>query len=213
MRVTSNIELDERISTTTSAAQGDANVWRNSLLAHATADDIARSVVAQLGDALPEAMRSPAVVRSAVVAAVAANEGERTTSNIIRIGATTADPELSALIADTWAIAFVDYVNNLYGEVPAATLRSVEDERMRMRAAYDAAQAAYEAFLAGNRIDELQRQISAKENLRTTLLNQAIGLANNVIVTDTQNRLAIYGALAHIPAESQANAVRFQRVG
>lgn len=210
-RITSTIELDERVSTTASASQTDQLIWRNSLLAHAVSDDIARVVTEQLKDELPAEMQSPSVLARMVKADIASGSDTRSSSNIIQISVTTPDPEISARVADTWAVAFVDYVNNLYGEVPEATLLRVEEERQRARTAYEAAQAEYEAYLGNNRLNELNRQITVKDSLRTAIIASAVQIANTVAVSETVARLELYQALMGLPAESQLEAVQLQQ--
>lgn len=161
VRTVSEVTFDERFTTQSETVPaGSVASRRAALLALAEQPALAVDVIAELGEALPEELRTPAALADAVSAALATSESLRTDSDLIRITATSTSAEVAAQIATSWARAYVRNVNQVYGQVPNDVLESVEQERSAAEATYQAAQTALEGYRARSRIDELSRQIA-----------------------------------------------------
>jgi uncharacterized protein involved in exopolysaccharide biosynthesis len=164
VRTVSDVTFDERF-TTQPEALNTANISarRNALLALAVSPALAAQVVEEMAAVLPEDRNNASALARHVTAAMAANGG-RGDSDLIRITATSADPERAARIATTWARAYVEQVNAVYGSVPDDRLASVVAQQATAKADFDAAQSAYEAFLNSTRYWELSRLVTDKED-------------------------------------------------
>jgi uncharacterized protein involved in exopolysaccharide biosynthesis len=105
VRTVSDVTFDERF-TTQPEALNTANISarRNALLALAVSPALAAQVVEEMAAVLPEDRNNASALARHVTAAMAANGG-RGDSDLIRITATSADPERAARIATTWARA------------------------------------------------------------------------------------------------------------
>ena len=164
VRTVSDVTFDERFTTTADTlSAATVSARRNALLALAVSPALAAQVVQQLRDILPEDRSEPTALARYVTAAMAANGG-RGDSDLIRITATSADPERAAMIATEWARAYVAQVNAVYGSVPDERLASVVAQQATAKAEFDAAQLAYEQFLNTTRYWELSRLVSDKDN-------------------------------------------------
>jgi uncharacterized protein involved in exopolysaccharide biosynthesis len=211
-RLASNIEIDERVVTTSNTPQIDLNSWRTSLLQLVESSVVANRVIEELGDELPSNLRSPAVLLNVITAKLLTAENGGTPSNIIRVTATTVDPDLAASLANSWAEQFVTYVNGLYGEVPQAMLESVETELEQSRLAYETAQVALEEFVATNQMDTLDRQILQKSKLRDELMLNHTQMLTAAVTSGYQARLSLYSTLAQIPAEHASEVIQAQSI-
>jgi uncharacterized protein involved in exopolysaccharide biosynthesis len=212
-RLSSNIELDDRVSTSAGAGQGDQNGWRTSLLQLVNSSDVANAVLAELKDALPVSLQSPEALAGVISASIPLSADERYASNIIRVTATTATPDVSAKIANSWAHHLVDYINGLYGEVPETMIQSVTAERDDALANYQTAQKAYEDFVATNQISVLTRQVDEKSTLRNELMLNYTRMLTSVVSTEYNARLDLYNSLANAPATYAASLIEAQTKG
>lgn len=164
VRTVSDVTFDERFTTQPeTVAAANIAARRNALLALAVSPALAAQVAEELGDSLPESASNPAALARTVSAAMATNGG-RGDSDLIRITARSADPERSALVATTWARAYVEQVNGVYGSVPDDRLASVVAQQTAARADYDAAQATYSEYLKTSSYWELSRRVADAEN-------------------------------------------------
>lgn len=212
-RLLSNIELDDRVSTTSSTSQMDANSWRTSLLQLAKSSVVANAVYEELKDELPSTLQTPASLIDVIESTSPQSADERYASNIIRISATTSDPELSAKIANSWTTHLVAHINGLYGEVPEATIDSVSTERETALQEYQAAQAAYQDFVASNHISGLDRQILEKTTLRDEIMLSYNRMLTTTVSTEYDARLKLYTALTNAPVDYATALVASQSAG
>ena len=53
--------------------------------------------------------------------------------------------------------------NRVYGQVPDEMIASIQEERASAEQAYTAAQSELQSFMAGSRMDEVFRQVTAAE--------------------------------------------------
>lgn len=209
-RLLSTIELDSRVSTSTGANQNDQNGWRASLLQLSRSSVVAAEVYGELKDALPPALQSPERLMGLVTVSVPLSLDERFASNIIRITVSSTDPEISAMIANSWAVHLVDYINSLYGEVPESTIASVTSELESIFDRYQAAQKDFEAFVADNQIDKLSRQIQQKTLVRDEIMKNYSTMLTSVLNSDYSNRVEFYKTLANAPVAHAISLVNAQ---
>jgi uncharacterized protein involved in exopolysaccharide biosynthesis len=205
-RFTSNINIDERFDTNVNAVPVDNSTWRNSLVALVYNEMIAASVIEELGDGLPDDLKQPSVLQGLVSAEVPTNEDGRET-NLVRINARTLDPALSALIADSWTRHYIDYINSVYGQVPASTIADVSTEHDAAFEAYEMAQTALEEFIANNQIDALEREIFEKSNLRSNLVANYNRVLSETVSSNFDAQLKVYNSLSSFAANSAFNAL------
>ena len=86
-------------------------------------------------------------------------------SELIEITAEMHDPALATAIANAWATSYEGLINATYGTtVPDNLMPAIKDQMAESKAAYEEAQAVLAAFLAENRVDELQGQIAEKQS-------------------------------------------------
>lgn len=91
-------------------------------------------------------------------------------SDGIRIDVRYKDSDLAAKIANLWGEAYVRHVNTIYSSGGATiSLETVNNETVRSKGEYDAAQQALVDFITNNQIDELNRQITEKQAIVTAL--------------------------------------------
>jgi uncharacterized protein involved in exopolysaccharide biosynthesis len=164
--------------------------------------DIARTVLNTLEDQLPEEDRSVATLLEAVEGAIAEN------SDAVRIKVTYSNPELSAEIANQWADAYVQHVNQVYSSRGRSELLGeVQSQVEDARAAYAQAQEAYENYLASSQISALQREIDylglrieALKSTRDSVLNQQTQKKTTDLELYYQKLQEIEGALKNARA-------------
>jgi uncharacterized protein involved in exopolysaccharide biosynthesis len=85
-------------------------------------------------------------------------------SNLIQITVTFAEPEQAAWIANAWAEAYVDHINDLYG-IEAASLDTIQGQVDDAQRVYERAEQALISFSATDRSADLAHQIADKEAL------------------------------------------------
>ena len=184
-----------------------------SLLQLSRSSVVATAVYAELKDQLPSSMQSPERLLRYVVAEVPLSEDERFSSNIIRVTVTTTDPAVSAMLANSWAHHMVDFINGLYGEVPETTIVSVTAERDDAFSEYQAAQVAYENFIADNQIDSLNRQIQQKNRVRDEIMTNYTRMLTALVSSEYNTRLDLYETLAASPVAYAVAMISAQSEG
>jgi uncharacterized protein involved in exopolysaccharide biosynthesis len=212
-RLSSNIELDDRVSTSSASMQTDQNGWRTSLLQLASSSVVANVVLEELEEDLPALYRSPDALIAMIAATNPLSEDERFASNLIRISATSEDPEVAALVANSWARHLIDYINGLYGEVPESMIESVRAERDQALLDYQAAEKAYEEFVASSQIAVLTRQIQEKTLLRDAILANYSTLLTAVVNTEYTASVNLYTTLANASVEHASAVIAAQSAG
>jgi uncharacterized protein involved in exopolysaccharide biosynthesis len=140
---------------------------------------IAQTVIDELGNRLPEEVRSISSLLKMVKGNVAAK------SDSIEILVTYKDPVLAADLANTWAGAYVDHVNAIYsGEGTDEVYQSVQRQTAEAKSEYDQAQSALESFLAANQANEYQRQIDEQQTMIDSF-SMARTLSASTIISNT----------------------------
>jgi succinoglycan biosynthesis transport protein ExoP len=139
----------------------DQTARRTSMTTIATSPDIAAAVIAKIGDRLDLQQRIPANLLTSITAV---NSGD-----LIKITAKAGSPETAALIANTWAQEYESRVNSIYGDNPLSPTE-VQSQADAAKSDYDQKEAALIAYLRGNPIDDLTRQIAQKRQTLTDLV-------------------------------------------
>lgn len=170
-RVESNVSFDPKFKTDAQQTQmTDLRARRAALLGLASNGTVAASVVKQLGDKLSAQEQNPSRLMESVRAVISSDSnktGVPTTSDLnsdlIQIVARADEPEKAAAIANTWAKAYVDQVNAIYGQVSSDVSPSVEAQLAKAQADYQTSQHNLQVFLAGSKIDETKQEITSAQ--------------------------------------------------
>lgn len=210
-RLASDVQLDERISTTNTGTAGDNPAGRSSLMELTKSSTIAQKVIAELGTELPTELSSPDKLIEAITVENPNAGDARAASSILRIHVVTEDRDLSARIANAWANHTIEFINGLYGEVPNSTLQTVGDELAQAKATYDATEVARQAFIADNNIAFLQREIDRREALHASITvnyNQAL---TSVIASNYSVRINLFNLAANYPIRATGDLLELER--
>ncbi|MFM7172388.1 MAG: Wzz/FepE/Etk N-terminal domain-containing protein, partial [Caldilinea sp.] len=167
-RTSRDIQFDENFRTTLDA-ENPANTRRVALVGLVASNAVAEVVAKELSDAFDEEERAPTELLKQLEAAAVTAPGSRTEGDLIQITARAGEPEKAAELATTWAKAYVEYANRLYGDVPVQLIESVQNELAQAQVAYDSAQTKLETFLSANGVGSLERRITEKTNLIDSL--------------------------------------------
>lgn len=216
-RIVTNVNLDDnfRTSMNTGLTGQDVNARRTSLLGLVKNGTVASLVIEELGPLLD------GVSQSDLLRKIEASYVGGDLSDLMQISATADSPEIAAAIANSWAKHYINHINSLYGELPVEMAEVVERELDNARAGYEAAQQAYEDFLANNDIQTLTRQIEEKQNV-IRLLQKSRQSSLQGIITQTltyrQDIVATYldtiqeNRLLALTGEQEANRALIQSV-
>lgn len=209
VRTVSDVNFDERFRTNPEELRTDTaslSARRSALLGLVATGAIAQEVIAQLGDTLTVEEQNPANLLEMVEATLGSPDGVRTDSDLIRIKITADEPEKAAAIANAWARLYVSEVNTIYGQVPNEVLASIENELAAAEQQYLTSQANLEAFIAGNRIDELSSLVTVLQQR----IEQEVSLQKAYLLQweDTQEQLATVAALRTQIAQGGEGAAR-----
>jgi capsular polysaccharide biosynthesis protein len=215
VRTVSEITLDPRFTTTSGTdiryIATNASAWRNALLALAEAPAIAQQVVEQLGDVLDPQERIPDNLARQVQADLVGAGGSSSSSDLMRITATTDSPDKAARIATVWAETYVRMANQIYGQAPDELLASIQAEQVQAESNYKKAQTALEEFIASNRLDDLNRQITEKQDIIDQIAKARAALTATYFDTETGNQTARFERWLQVSrALDQARTLRAQ---
>ena len=136
----------------------DINARRKALEALVKSSSVASEVIAKLGASLEPEERGVEALLEIV----------ETESNgdLIGIKVEGEDPSKIAAIANAWGEAYEKYVNELYSG-RAQSPANIQAQVAEAEDSYQKAEEALTQFLGDNRIDELNREIQAKQKLIT----------------------------------------------
>jgi len=196
VRTVSDVNFDERFRTNAEELGVDTaslNARRSALLGLVATGAIAQEVIDELGTILNEEEQNPANLLEMVEAELASASGGSNSSDLIRIKIIADDSEKAATIANAWARIYVRTVNTIYGQVPDEVLTSIETELATAQQQYLTSQAALEAFIATNRIDELSSLVTVLQQN----INQEVSLQQAYLAQwqQTQEQLSTVRAL------------------
>ena len=165
------ISFDPKIQTTTED-QLTQKSYQDTLVGLVKAGSVAETVFEKHQNILPENIKS---VTDLLKKVDASNTGD-----VISITVSDADPARAAQLADAWAAAYVDYVNQLYGNQTAPLLVEVEAQAAEAEQSYKSAQSKLEDFLKNNRISALQREVSVRQAHTKALLDEKYNLLTQI---------------------------------
>lgn len=183
VRTSTDVRFDERFTTTSEPENVDSNSRRMALIALVNSGDIAQQVINELGDNLPARLQDPAALLEVVKGGMATVDGRSGQSDLINIVVNADSAETAATIANVWAAAYVQQVNNVYGQVPDDMLRSVELQLAAAQQTYEGAQAQLESHLADSPRDALVRESKSMSETLLVLLETQMDL-----LTSTNDR-------------------------
>lgn len=151
------------VSDTDPNAQGlDTVARRRSLVTIGSSPGFTLQVIDQLGTLLPEELRDPAELQRSLSVA---SDGD-----VIRVSVLSDNPELAALIANTWASIYVKRVNEVFAE-GALTTDTLETQAVEAKKDYEAKESALVADIQSTPLERLKRQ-------QDTLIQQLNSLGN-----------------------------------
>jgi uncharacterized protein involved in exopolysaccharide biosynthesis len=210
-RVKSDISFDDRYRTLSEEElqmlRGDAR--RSALLGLVANSAVAEMVITDLGSALTEEERNPAVLLEQVSAETVTSSNARADSDLIRITVESDSPERAAMIANAWAHHYVQHVNTLYGSVPAELMVSVKNDLEKARVEYEATQDQLETFIAADNSGRLQRLIQEKEAIITSIQTGKQTAVQSLVDKELAARQQI--AAAYIDTLAQNRLFGFQK--
>ena len=168
---------EEQLLTSGGAGLVDRRARLQSYVQLVESPAVAQQVLDELGAQFPDANLSVSSLLSAVSGSLVSG------SDSIMITVVYNDPELAAIIANTWASAYVNQVNDIYSEKGAAeSYAAVLRQMEKSDETYQQAQRDLEAFLAESQVAELERRITEQEAIvedlsaaRNSILTQAVG--------------------------------------
>jgi len=134
--------------------------------------------------------------------------GIRKGSDLIEIKVTCNDAAKAARIANTWGSEYEKYVNAIYSDAPESYAQ-VEHQTTAAKAEYDEAEAALTAFVAENRIDDLNRQIGEKQQIIASLQSGRQTALTTVI--DEQMKAQKQIIAAYINAQASNRLLAFNK--
>jgi capsular polysaccharide biosynthesis protein len=212
IKTRTDVTFDERIRTvtgedpvTTTRSSSSVQDRANELAALVENGAIATDVIVRLKDQLPEAYRDPQVLVGKINATVM-NPG-----GMIAVTAVDSDPEMAALLANTWASSYEQYVNTLYSGAATGYSKSVQTELQRAKGSYEEAQGALEAFLPTNKVDALTREIADKEAMLDVLSTGKTTAISTTIEQQLLNQTQIINAYMTAQVSNQLLAFNKQQ--
>lgn len=121
---------------------------------------IAEQVAEQIKEDLAPEEQDPVVLMERVSGSLEGGGGASGSSgSLIRITATHPDAATATLIANTWAKAYVEYINELYSGQTESYV-SVQQQAETAQGTYEQTQESLASFMAENQIGDLARQIT-----------------------------------------------------
>jgi uncharacterized protein involved in exopolysaccharide biosynthesis len=98
-------------------------------------------------------------------------------TDTIQISFTYSDPLLAAEIANAWGMAYVQWINDLYGGSSSGTsFLASQAQTSQAKTDFEKAQAVLDDYIAQNRIDEYNRQINDISSINDSLREARISV-------------------------------------
>lgn len=160
----SEISLEPKFRTVSDQAVAKADLVsrRDALVGLVRNAAIATQMITTLGDQLPTELRDPVILVEMV-------GGQGGPGDLIEITVRANRPEWVVLVANTWAVEYEKYVNQIYSGDAAKSKKELSQQVDKARGDYESAQHALVDMLTRNRMDELKQQIEEKQNLVKSL--------------------------------------------
>lgn len=180
LRSRTEVEFDPRIRTLSDYELANAGISarQDALMALVTGNQVVQRVLDDIGEHLDADERNIKNLREMV-------ETE-TAGDLININVQHEDPEVAALIANSWAKHYEQYVNSVYSSSPVIG-SNVADQVAAAEQHYNETQQTLEAFTAEEQILMLEREIASRE-AQLQSFRQAL-MRIQVIPTDTNQAL------------------------
>lgn len=169
-----NVAIDEKFGVVT---KEESRFYRQQIVGRRAAlvglvhkADLAQAISETLP---PSAEYSPSslllsISAKLVTVGVAAQHPE---SDLIRITARMESPQRAKYVADTWAEAYVQDMNQLYEAVPQQVIAKILQERDTVRQQYQDAEATLQQFMIESQIDFLAMRIDTMNTLNDELMH------------------------------------------
>jgi capsular polysaccharide biosynthesis protein len=208
---TVSVSFEESIRTQSEEEQSyllrraqDLEARRQALGALVVNATIAQKVAARLEGQLPEEKGTPRALLGAV-------EGS-TEGDAVVILAHASDPDIVALIANTWAEEYETHINSIYATtVGVGSLASLQAEAADAWEEYSAVQDAFERFMSTTRIDEYNRLIDEKRSIIATLSQGKTAAVATLVETELEATARIMSAYINAQADSLLLAFQKER--
>ncbi len=203
-RVASEISLDERMQTVVDDLGGASRStsYRAALLELARNDELAVSVIEDMGYLLPDHQRTPEKKKNSIDVRMPFAQDGRTPSDILQFTATADSPELATEIVNSWATQYIENVNALYGEVPSDAIETLRDELIIAEDTYRTAQLEYVSFLSESKRETFSRQLRENIALRDALEAGRTQTIAAIQADDQTTKLAYFLAMTEVQRES-----------
>jgi len=172
---------------------------RKALTALVESGEVASEVLAGLGSILDPEEQEVAALLKMVKA--------ETEGDMIKIKVRAKDPKKAAAIANAWGEAYEKYVNGVYSGMPQS-LSDIQAQAAAAKRDYEEAEAALIEFMADNRIDELNRQISEKQQIISSLQSGKQTAITTVINKELQARSQIISEYINTQVNNRLIAFR-----
>lgn len=159
-----NVNFETRIDT--SGETGTSNLLNNDLPNIALSDAVVFDLFDQLRDQLPPAIDSYTVLADKLSAAT------ETRSEIVILQGTFEDPELSALIVNTWSALFINEANKFLEGSTETSQTFLKTQLETARAERDSINGEWQEFQARNDIQLLVAEVDSQMQLQESYINR-----------------------------------------
>lgn len=182
-------EPSEAVMETVVETVAEPAAQRAALVDLAQNPGIAREVIARLGDALPQEYRD--VARLTKVVKASARE-----SDLVEIVVTARDPEVAMMVAQSWAAAYEEHINNVFSGIAPGAVEATRAQAEMARREYEAAEEALIAYAAENPAAELSREIDGKQQALDAMRDGRVREVSDVVYREPQVRRLLADARA-----------------
>lgn len=158
----------------------DPNTLREGLVQLAQSGAVAQLVIEQMGSSLPSALND-AVNLQKLVQVTARNN-----TDLIQIGITSDNPDMSKAIVEAWARAFVQRANAVFGK---QTVADLEEGLEQARTKFQSKQEALVSSRLPREIAQLERDAATLQSALATVRSSQLSLITNTL-TDQANQQA-----------------------
>ena len=185
-------------------AESERQARRLTLVALVQNGDIAQRVCQELSSELDLEEHSPSALAAMVTGRVATVAQVGT--DLIQIVVQNSDPVKAASIANAWAEAYEEVVNDLYGGPPGRASQLLKDAE-QAKQEYNETQEALISFRAESRTSEAQRQIDDRLAILETLSAARDQAISQAIDAEIQANTELY--MAYLSAQSANQLLAF----
>ena len=170
--------------------------YQQTMLTLAESNNIAKLVLADIGDLLPPEQRRVSVIKGCIDVEMI--------GNVISIVAMYSDPELVADIANSWAVNYQKHVNQIFGQHDEVLYKEVQIQRVELLKRYEKLQSQYELLILENPTGELEREIEIRYDVTLQLSEKQHSLQKLPLFATLDENRELY-------AEYRADVRRLER--